>query len=309
MKRARGDKPVAVALTGREQFLLSPDVQKRVGKKYCDECQLLPLLIVHGLVRRVRTLQIDVRPLGGDSFKVTLDASSPSVGEAKAEIARLQGTPKERQELYKVAVRADGSAVREDDEEPELLEKEDTQLSAGDTVTMAVKAEEPLMWRTFPADMVKLTENDVVATQIADEGDGEVLVTSGIVISGGRHYWEVELLCEDFDEVCVGVSRPNLNPRDFYGSLDSTDGWFITPYSGGLWGNGKERDDRAGPYEKSDRVGVLLDLDEGSLQFFKNGLKHGPGFPAGSVTAPVVHAVQLGSPGEIVRLLKGNLED
>ena len=43
-----------------------------------------------------------------------------------------------------------------------------------------------------------------------------------------------------------------------------------------------------------DRVGMLLDLSEGYLLFFKNGVKHGPGFPAGSVFGPVNHAMQLG---------------
>jgi hypothetical protein len=80
-------------LPGREQFLLaSPEMQTRLGRKYCDEAELLPLLIAHGLVRRVRTSDVQVRPLGGDSFKITLDVSKPNVGEAMAEIARLQGT-------------------------------------------------------------------------------------------------------------------------------------------------------------------------------------------------------------------------
>jgi hypothetical protein len=50
-------------------------------------------------------------------------------------------------------------------------------------------------------------------------------------------------------------------------------------------------------------VGVLLDLDNGSLRFFKNGVEHGPGYPAGSVTGPVVAAVQLVNQGRSVRLL------
>jgi hypothetical protein len=47
---------------------------------------------------------------------VTLDASQPSVGEAKEEIARVQGTAEARQELYRVAMRA---TVRENGAEPE----------------------------------------------------------------------------------------------------------------------------------------------------------------------------------------------
>jgi hypothetical protein len=104
-----------------------------------DETELVPLLLAHGLIRRVRTIQIEVRPLGGDSFKVTLDASEPTVGEVKVEVARSQGTAESRQELYRIAERADGLAVREDDAEPELLEDESMELGEGDIVAMAVK--------------------------------------------------------------------------------------------------------------------------------------------------------------------------
>jgi hypothetical protein len=84
--------------------------------KGCSFVQwLLPLMLAHGLVRRVCTIQIEVKPLGGESFSINLDASTPTVGEAKTEIFHSQGTAEARQELYKVAERADGLAVREDD--------------------------------------------------------------------------------------------------------------------------------------------------------------------------------------------------
>jgi hypothetical protein len=142
-KRARTEHQDGAAgadkLPGREQLLLtSPELQSRVGLRFVDEAELLPLLLAHGLIRRVRTIQIEVRPLGGDSFKVRLDASKPTVKEAKAEITRSQGTTESRQELYKIAERADGLAVREDDAEPEPLEHESTELEEGDVVAMAV---------------------------------------------------------------------------------------------------------------------------------------------------------------------------
>jgi hypothetical protein len=131
-------------LPGREQLMLaSPELQTRLGRRYCDETELMPLLLAYGLVRRVRTIKIEVRPLGGDSFKITLDASKSTVGEAKAEIAHSQGTAQVCQELYRVAERADGLAVREDDAEPELLDDEGMLLGEGDVVAMAVKVSGP----------------------------------------------------------------------------------------------------------------------------------------------------------------------
>jgi hypothetical protein len=120
-------------------------LQTRLGRKFVDETELLPLLLAHSLVRRVRTIQIHVMPLGGDSFNVALDASKPTVGEAKVEIARSQGTAEDCQVLYRVAERADGLAVREDDSEPEPLEDESMELEEGDMVAMAVKVRSFLM--------------------------------------------------------------------------------------------------------------------------------------------------------------------
>ena len=74
---------------------------------------------------------------------------------------------------------------------------------------------------------------------------------------------------------------------------------------GNLYGNGKENDDQATRFDHGDRMGILLDLDDGSLRFFKNGAEHGSGYPAGSVTGPVARAAQMGSGGCATRLLPG----
>jgi hypothetical protein len=225
------------------------------------------------------------------------------VGEAKVEIARLQGTEFNRQELYRVAVREDGKAVREDDAEPELLGDEYIVLEEGAVVAMAVK-ESPLLWRTFPDENVELSDGGTVATKITDDDENYSHVTTGVDLTEGRHFWEVELLSEDVwaGGMYVGVSRPNLDPvRDCLLS-DCTDSWFISAANGTLYGNGKNDDNEAGDYKQIDRLGVLLDLNNGSLLFFKNGVQHGPGYPAGSVTGPVVAAVELGDKGDKVRL-------
>ena len=186
--------PVRAQLPGRDQLLLkSPELQSRLGQRYCDESELLPLLLSHGLVGRVRTIEVAVHPLGGDNFKIRLDATKPSVGEAKAEIACVQGTKEARQELYRVAVRADGGAVREDDAEAEPLDDDDVLLGDGEVVAMAVKELPPLVWRTFAEGLVALSEEGAVATQITYEGQG-TLTTTGVELTEGKHYWEVELL-------------------------------------------------------------------------------------------------------------------
>jgi hypothetical protein len=148
-----------------------------------------------------------------------------------------------------------------------------------------------------------LSEGGTVAMQT--KGSYNTLTTTGTELTEGTHYWEVELLSEEMAGIYIGISRPNLRPTGSYSYSchRSTDGWFIGAASGALYGNGKYRNDEAGPYKQGDRVGVLLDLDNGSLRFFKNGVQHGPGYAAGSVAGPVVTAVQMCITAESVRLL------
>jgi hypothetical protein len=159
------------------------------------------------------------------------------------------------------------------------------------------------LWRTFAEARVSLSEGGEVATHTVGE-ELFSLTTTGTELTEGKHYWVVEQLSEMLSScIFIGISRPNLDPTGAYFLRECTDGWFIHAAGGSLCGNGKQGDDKAGGYKQGDRVGVLLDLDNGSLRFFKNGVQHGPGFPAGSVTGPVVAAVQMHSKDESVRLL------
>jgi hypothetical protein len=157
------------------------------------------------------------------------------------------------------------------------------------------------LWRSFPADCISLNEGGAVTTQTA--ASVWSLTTTETELTEGKHYWEVELLSEDVVNIYIGISRPNLNPLGDYGDTECTDTWLINAYNGSLYGNGKESDDEAGAYKQGDRVGVLLDLDNGSLRFFKNGVQHGPGYAAGSVTGPVVSAAQFYNKDDSLRLL------
>jgi hypothetical protein len=110
-------------------------------------------------------------------------------------------------------------------------------------------------------------------------------------------------------DIFIGISRPNLGPKLFCVGRDCTDGWFMNAVmNGALSGNGKYGGDRAGGFEQGDRVGVLMDLGGGSVRFFRNGAQHGPGYAAGSVTGPVVAAVQIYYHNASVRLLPNALQ-
>jgi hypothetical protein len=171
------------------------------------------------------------------------------------------------------------------------------------SLLLLLHQETPLLWRTFAADRVTLSEGGAVATQNLVSNVSLSLTTTGTEITEGKHYWEVELLSENLDMIFVGISRPNLDPEGCYYASHCTNGWFICAGAGSLYGNGKFHSNGAGKYKQGDRVGVLLDLDNGSLCFFKNGVAYGPGYAAGSVTGPVVAAVHMYDKHDSVRLL------
>ena len=102
----------------------------------------------------------------------------------------------------------------------------------------------------------------------------------------------------------IGVCRPDATPKDWHGERNNRDAWLKGSNYGGLYGNDKQNDDIDGVigFKKGDHMGVLLDLDDGSLIFFKNGVEHSPGYPAGSVVGPVAFAVQMISSHDEVRL-------
>ena len=285
---------------GRPQLLLNTEeLRKRTGKKYCDEAELVPLLLAHGLIRRVRTIAVEVRPLSGESFDIKLNAKAPTVGEAKEQIERDEGTKPRSQLLCRVQVSSDGSNVREFDQEPEELKEDGMAMEEGDVIAMGVMPD-PLQWRTWAEDRVSVSEEGKLAMQTAD---GQASLThTGEELTEGRHYWEVEIVKGGG---AFGVCRSDADPRADHGYACKTTAWLIGAKTGGLWGNGKEDDDRAGAFNNGDRMGILLDLDDGSLRFFKNGVGHGPGYPAGSVAGPVARAVQLCDIQGAVRLLPG----
>jgi hypothetical protein len=303
-KRVRTVEHPETPLNREQLMLTSAELQTRLGKKYCDETELLPLLVAHGLIRRVRTIRLHVKPLGGDSFPVTLGAAAPTVAEAKAEIARVQGTPEAQQDLFKEAVKAGGGVVREDDAEAELLENT-MELKAGDVLSMLVK-DLPFVWRTFPEGHVALSESGAVATHTAH--CSWTLLTTGIEVMYGKHYWELELLSENVGDIYVGVCKPGLEPNGDYTWCNqdpaNCNGFFKSAMYGSLLGSrirDSERDDFLG--KKGDRIGMLLDLDDGSLIFFVNGVQDGTGYQAGTLSGPLVHAVQLHKRGSQLRLI------
>ena len=214
---------------------------------------------------------------------------------------------------------------------------------AGPAFGSAVGVITPFVWRGHPVGSVALSENGAVATQTDESytflrgscypAETKMVLwslTSGNVeLNKGKHYWEVVLEYPGIRAVHIGVSRPGLNPRGGDGDIHkpyagNEVSWLVCSHTGSLYDNGERGVDAesrliydeggaavggsadvvtGGGYVQGDRVGMLLDLNDGSLCFFRNGEEHGEGYPAGTVTGPVVAAVRMSSCGSSVRLL------
>jgi hypothetical protein len=283
---------------GRAQLLIKDrDLRDQLGCKYIDYKDLVPLMESIGWLQAVRTRGVEVQPLCGTPTHIRLELNHSTVRDAKWEIARVQGTGYTSQELYRMVVpQTGGEVVREDDAKSELLEDK-TELNDGEVITMVVApAREPTGWCQVlcPLDRVALSDDGKLATQRQRKSNAHSLITAEFEFTDGQYYWEVEIAGNG--EPLVGVVKPGLDPEGYYGKSDSVDGWFIDTMGGGLCGNGEgddspDPDPGPGVFAEGDRVGVLLDLDEGTIFFFKNGILFGTGYTG--VKGPVLAAGQL----------------
>jgi hypothetical protein len=171
----------------------------------------------------------------------------------------------------------------------------------------------PLIWRDFHfqgivADMssgrntVEISENGALATF---KGDNRALVTTGLPLPEGTHYWEVEIAQPPKGNFYVGVVNPTRSGEEH------PSGWFVS--TGGTDGSAVVRCiqrscsyrstlEPAWLYKQGDRVGVLLDSHGGSLRFFKNGIPQSTIFTDPSIRGAMVPAAQLFVPNQSVRL-------
>jgi hypothetical protein len=154
-------------------------------------------------------------------------------------------------------------------------------------------------WKTCGSAMALSGDGLVATVAYYDEFQ---LVTGGEPMTEGRHYWEVEITKWDGNYCMVGAVRPGLDHDKHH--WDTNDAYFIDVGDGCLFGNGKEDDDQQGQFAEGDRVGVLLDLEEGWLRFYRNGKRCGPGYTEG-VTGPLLRAAQVTDAGQQLAVLPG----
>lgn len=131
---------------------------------------------------------------------------------------------------------------------------------------------------------VYLCLNNKVACFYIDpviESTGTAGVRGTKAFSHGQHYWEVKLSSVFGTSMMIGVGTKEalLQTADFeFVDLIGRDdqSWGLS-YKGKVWHNGQYRS-YCEPFYDSTVIGVLLDMDAGTLSYFKNGRSLGLAF-------------------------------
>ena len=161
-------------------------------------------------------------------------------------------------------------------------------------------------WRGFvpfaqKGSNVTLSQGGAVATK---SGGGSYSGTNAVAaadesLSAGVHCWEVEITKGQL--IFVGVCKADVRPESGTDNLHLQQGkaWVMYAGRGDLFPGQK---DKAGEVPEGARLGCKLDLGAGTLTFYLNGVKHGPGWTG--IVGPVKRCVEICDKGDSVTLVR-----
>ena len=152
----------------------------------------------------------------------------------------------------------------------------------------------------LPETFLVFTEcgpNVTIAGSVATKGKtadgwGRGAATIGGSLADGIHCWEVQDTGGQ-NRVMVSVCRAGVNIAIADVLHNTQNAWVMYSIDGALWGNGKSSTNAAGEFVTGGWLGMQLDLNAGTLAFFKNSSLHGPGHTG--VARPVKRCVEISS--------------
>lgn len=113
------------------------------------------------------------------------------------------------------------------------------------------------------------------------ESRGTAAVRGNKGFTHGKHYWEVKLSSVYGTSVMVGVCTKEAaletKNYEFVNLLGKDDESWGLSYKGTVWHSGQSWQ-YCEPFYDSTVIGILLDMDEGTLTFYKNGKSLGIAF-------------------------------
>jgi hypothetical protein len=150
---------------------------------------------------------------------------------------------------------------------------------------------------------IVLEENGLRATN-PGSGNKWRTVASLLPYSSGRRYFEVVInespSCSNSWRIIIG-----LVPRsfDFTSSkvwVGSQNSWGYISGTGGKCRNSSKSSNYGSKFSKGDRIGCLMDFENRTIEFFKNGTSQGQAFQ--DLSAPVFAAVSLTASGASITI-------
>ena len=162
--------------------------------------------------------------------------------------------------------------------------------------------QEPLLFGRAHADLTLSTEGGAVATSNAADGTWRA-AASTMAMQSGRHFAQFTVLERRL--MCFGVIRPGWDVEGGAGGVDEdseeVDGHcFYYTYTGTRFPDNSNWEGRQ-PAKPGDRIGMLLELDQGSMTVWKNGVKLRV-TQAEGLSGPLCWAVSLGMAGNSARI-------
>ena len=158
----------------------------------------------------------------------------------------------------------------------------------------------PLMFDQAHADF---TLSEVGAVAMRDPGGGYWAAASTVVMRSGRHFAQFTVV--EGINMFFGVIRPGWDVEGEVNAQRVDGHCFYSTRIGRRMPGGRDWEGEQGAYE-DDRIGMLLDLDQGSMTVWKNDVKLGVMVAEGlsRLSGPLCWAVstQFASGGESARI-------
>jgi len=158
----------------------------------------------------------------------------------------------------------------------------------------------PIIWSTTDKNSYVSISGDGIGLTVFSQSSSHWGGIRGTVgVSSGKYYWEVKLYGGTDIDIGIATVAADLNNQignDVYGwSYASTDGYKIHNGTAGAYG---------AAYTTDDVIGIALNMDAGTLTFYKNGVSQGVAFTG--ITGTVFPAISVITSGGAATLGQAN---
>ena len=120
---------------------------------------------------------------------------------------------------------------------------------------------------------VPLSEGGALATRDGDDGNSQA-TASTVVMRSGRHFAQFTVECDD-SSMFFGVIRPGWDVEGGADAEDADGHCFYSTYYGTRFPGHVDWEGTQRAREQGDRIGTILDLDQGSMTVWKNDVQMG----------------------------------